>query len=194
MGRPTIGERAACPWRPRAWWRRVMGVRHGHGGLRTAPRDTDGGATFGGGPMPRAPSCRLCIFVGGNRHAGDPRAAEPFRAIVVDAGFARVPGLRCATCCAPALALQDGVVVPGVVPGARNTPTPLDLARLETAFFWDGRAAARGLARSALTRHCAAGRARTRKPCNDGNLRRSGPSACAASLHAAPRTVVRSER
>jgi cytochrome c peroxidase len=51
--------------------------------------------------------------------------------------------VSCATCHAPALALQDGVAVPEVVPGSpgsRNTPTLLNAARLETAFFWDGRA------------------------------------------------------
>jgi cytochrome c peroxidase len=79
----------------------------------------------------------------GNAHGDDVRAAELGRAIFFDAGFARVPGVSCATCHAPALALQDGVAVPEVVPGspgARNTPTLLDAARLETAFFWDGRA------------------------------------------------------
>jgi len=79
----------------------------------------------------------------GNAYADDVRAAELGRAIFFDAGFARVPGVSCATCHVPALTFQDGVAVPEVVPGApgpRNTPTLLDTARLETAFFWDGRA------------------------------------------------------
>jgi cytochrome c peroxidase len=79
----------------------------------------------------------------GNAYADDERAAGLGRAIFFDAGFARVPGVRCATCHVPAKTWQDGVAVPEVVPGApgpRNTPTLLDAARLETPFFWDGRA------------------------------------------------------
>lgn len=79
----------------------------------------------------------------GNAYADDERAARLGRAIFFDTGFATVPDVSCATCHQPDLAFQDGVATPEVIagsPGARNSPTLLNVAWNEGFYLWDGRA------------------------------------------------------
>lgn len=75
-----------------------------------------------------------------NRYADDPKAAALGKELFFDRGLSSNGRQACASCHDPAHAWTDARPrALGIVEGAKNTPTLLNVAR-QSWFFWDGRA------------------------------------------------------